>query len=295
MVKIRMMALRHSAFYAPFLMTMSGGYLEKEGLQYEYMPQTAGNLVADAFLEGRCDLAQSAVAVNFAGLEAGENSDVVHFAQINKMDGFFMTARKPDENFTWNKLIGKDVLVDHLFQPVAMLKYALHKYGVDYDALNVIDAGDVAQMDNAFRNGEGDYVHQQGPAPQQLEHDGQGYVVASVGEAVGAVAFSSICATREWLETEAANAFMRAYRQARIFVIESRAADVANAIHHHLSDIDIKVLTDTIAVYQRMVTWEPEVGIPRDYYENLLDVFIHAGNITQRHAYESCVAAPPGG
>jgi hypothetical protein len=28
------------------------------------------------------------------------------------------------------------------------------------------------QMDGAFRKAQGDYIHQQGPAPQQLEHDG---------------------------------------------------------------------------------------------------------------------------
>ncbi len=293
MAKIRIMALRHSAFYAPFLMTMSGSYLKDEGLEFEYSPQTADNLVADAFAEGRCDLAQSAVAVNFASLEAGADSDIVHFAQINRMDGFFITAREPDEQFTWDKLIGKDVLVDHLFQPIAMLKYSLHKHGVSYDDLNVIDAGDVKQMDDTFRQGQGDYVHQQGPAPQQLEHDGQGFVVASVGEAVGPVAFSSICSTREWLKTDEAKAYMRAYRKARMFVIESSAVDVAKAIHHYLPDIDINVLSDTIAIYQQMGTWEPEVRIPRAYYEKLLDVFMHAGNITQRYAYETSVVSPP--
>lgn len=293
MSKIRIMALRHSAFYAPFLMTMSGSYLKDEGLEYEYTPQTPGNLVADAFAEGRCDISQSAAAVNFAALEAGEETNVVHFAQINCLDGFFITAREPDAAFSWDKLIGKDVLVDHLFQPIAMLKYALHKHGVDYDDLNVIDVGDVKQMDDAFRDGQGDYVHQQGPAPQQLEHDGQGYVVASVGEAVGPVAFSSICATREWLQTDEASAYMRAYRKARMFVIDSPAVEVAQAIHHHLPDVDINVLSDTINVYQQMGTWEPEVTIPQKYYENLLDVFIHAGNISKRHAYEACVVLPP--
>ena len=48
----------------------------------------------------------------------------------------------------------------------------------------------------AFRSGAGDYVHLQGPAPQQLEADGVGHVVASVGEAIGPVAFSSLCARR---------------------------------------------------------------------------------------------------
>ena len=53
--------------------------------------------------------------------------------------------------------------------------------------VDAIDAIDVpfGDMDQAFRDGQGDYIHQQGPAPQQLERDGVGHVVASVGKAVG--------------------------------------------------------------------------------------------------------------
>ena len=70
----------------------------------------------------------------------------------------------------------------------------------------------------------GDYIHQQGPAPQQLEHDGVGHVVASVGEAIGPVAFSSLAATRDWLRTDAAHRFMRAYRKARAWLLATPAA-----------------------------------------------------------------------
>src|SRR5438876_1025948 len=72
-----------------------------------------------------------------------------------------------------------------------------------------------AQMDEAFRKGEGDYIHQQGPAPQQLEHDRAGHIVASVGQAIGPCAFSSLATTRAWLASDAAKRFTRAYRKAR--------------------------------------------------------------------------------
>jgi len=54
----------------------------------------------------------------------------------------------------------------------------------------------------AFRKDDGDYIHQQGPSLQQLEHDRVGHVVASVGETIGPVAFSSLAATRDWLRTD---------------------------------------------------------------------------------------------
>jgi len=293
MADIHIMALRHSAFYAPFLVTMSGGYLENLGLTYNYTVQTPDNTITDAIRSGKADLAQSAVATSFATLEAGEECDIVHFAQINERDGFFIASREADENFNWGKLAGRDVLVDHLFQPLAMLSYGLHKQGIDMDTLNVIDAGDVTQMDHAFREGKGDYIHQQGPAPQQLEKDGLAHVVGAVGDLVGPVAFSSICESREWLESEMALAFMQAYRQARQFVIEAPADDVADIIAPQLPDIDQDVLTDTIQIYKQLGCWAPEVEISHDAYENLLAVFSHSGLISRTYDYNRCVVSPP--
>ena len=289
MARINIMALRHSAFYAPFLLTMSGGYLKEQGLDYSYAVQTPDNLITDAIRDGRAHLSQSAVATSFDALEAGQQPDIVHFAQINERDGFFIASREPDDEFNWHKLVGKDVLVDHLFQPVAMLRYGLHKQGIDMDQLNVIDAGDVNQMDTAFRNGQGDYIHQQGPAPQQLEKEGLAQVVGAVGDIVGPVAFSSICASREWLTTDMAQAFMQAYRKARQFVIEAPAADVACILSSQLSDIDEDVLVNTIDVYKNLGCWTPDVRISPEAYDNLLCVFMHSKLISNEHPYDSCI------
>src|SRR2546421_10929283 len=106
-------------------------------------------------------------------------------------------------------------------------------------------------MDAASRNGDGDYIHQQGPAPQQLEHDGAGHIVASVGQAIGPCAFSSLAATREWLGTDAAKRFMRAYRKARAWVIATPAATIAEAEASFFPEIDQAGLGATIASYQK--------------------------------------------
>ena len=293
MIEIRITALRHSAFYSPLLATIAGGFLQEEGLEPVYRPATPGMSVEEALRNGEFHLSQSAVATSFAALEQGEGCDVVHFAQINERDGFFLAGRKPETDFRWQNLVGKKVLVDHFFQPLAMLRYALHKQGVEFDALEVIDAGDVAAIDKAFRDGRGDYVHQQGPAPQQLEHDGIGYPVAAVADAVGPVAFSSLCATRDWLETNMAASFMNAYRKGREFVIESPAEEVARLEQQFFPDITPEVLTETILAYQLLGCWTPETAISRASYDTLLDVFLHSGLITQRHPYEACIVDPP--
>ena len=295
MSQINIMALRHSAFYSPLLMTIAGGYLKDQGLDPVYTPQTPDNTVVDNIRNGDCHVAQSAVATSFAALEAGEEIDIFHFAQINERDGFFIAARQPDDEFNWHKLKGKQVLVDHFFQPMAMLKYGLHKNGIDFDDFHVIDAGDVSQIDKAFREGQGDFVHQQGPAPQQIERDGLGFVVAAVGDAVGPVAFSSLCASREWLETDMATAFMAAYRQALSYVVNAPSQEIAAKEQEagFFPEIDRQVLSDTISAYQALGTWHTDPIIRQSSYETLLDVFLFNGLITKRYPYEAAIVQPP--
>ena len=292
--EIRIQFTRFSAFYSPLIATIAAGFLEEEGFRPSHSIAPAGKSAIDGLLAGAVDVVQSAPSQGFGPLEKGQAPPAVHFAQINEKDGFFLTGRAADPAFTCDKLRGKRVLVDHGGQPLAMFKYACHRRGLDFASIAAADVPS-GQMDRAFRGGDGDYVHQQGPAPQQLEHDRVGHVVASVGEAIGACAFSSLATTRRWLGTDAARRFMRAYRKARGWLIETPAARVAEAEASFFPDIDRAVLTSTIDTYQRLGCWTPHVEITRPAFEVALDVFQHAGLITRRHRYEDVVALPPAG
>ena len=295
MSTIKIMALRHSAFYSPLLMTIAGGYLKNEGLEPEYTVSTPDKTVPESLLDGSSHLAQSAVATSFEDLEQGKTVDIIHFAQINARDGFFIAAREPDKAFTWDKLIGKEVLVDHFFQPKAMFRYALHKLGISMNELQIINAGSVENIEKTFRDGVGEYVHMQGPAPQQMEKEGVGHVVASVGEVIGPVAFSSLCATREWCSSEMARVFMKAYIESLKFVIQAEAREIAELemAAGFFPGIDKDVLVSTIEAYQNLGTWEYEPEIKEEYYDNLLDVFMMSGLITKRHSYSDAIVRPP--
>ncbi len=293
MTKIHIQFTRFSAFYSPLISAISGGFLADEGLEPTHSIAPPGASAIEALLDGSAHVVQSALSQGLSTLEKGETPATVHFAQINEMDGFFLTGREPDPDFTWDKLNGKKVLVDHGGQPLAMFKYACHKAGTDYGGIDAVDAGNGAEMDAAFRDGEGDYIHQQGPAPQQLEHDGAGHVVASVGEPIGPCGFSSLAATPAWLETGMAQAFMCAYRKTRAYINEAPAADIAAAEASFFPDIDQGVLRATIRFYQGLGCWTPHVEITKAAYEVTLDVFEHVGRLNKRHAYEDVCSAPP--
>jgi NitT/TauT family transport system substrate-binding protein len=293
MTPIHIQFTRFSAFYSPLISTISGGFLAAEGLEASHSIAPAGNSAIDALVAGTAQVAQSALSQGLTSLEKGEQPAAIHFAQINEKDGFFLTAREPNPDFRWDKLGGRKVLVDHGGQPLAMFKFACHKTGLDFAMVDAVDAGNGAEMDAAFRAGEGDYIHQQGPAPQQLEHDGVGHIVASVGDAIGPCGFSSLAATREWLQTDMAKAFMRAYRKTRRYMNETSADEIAAAEASFFPDTDREVLVRTIAAYQKLGCWTPHVEITPAAYEVTLDVFAHVSSLSERHPYEAVCAAPP--
>jgi NitT/TauT family transport system substrate-binding protein len=284
---------RFSAFYSPLIATIAGGFLREEGLEPRHSVAAPGKSAIAGLVDGSLQVAQSAPSQGFTPLEQGRPPPALHFAQINEKDGFFLVGRKPGPRFDWRALAGRKVIVDHGAQPLAMFRYACFRRGLDFKAIQAVDAGSTEDMIAAFRRGEGDYVHLQGPAPQQLEHDGAGHIVAALGDAIGPCAFSSLAATREWLQTGMAQRFMRAYRKARAWVIAAPAAEIAKAEAPFFPGIDLQVLTATIASYQKLGNWSPHVEITRTAWEATLDIFLHAGLITRRHRYEDVIAPPP--
>jgi NitT/TauT family transport system substrate-binding protein len=282
-----------SAFYSPLISVMSGGFLKAEGLEAEWTVSPPGVSAVKALEEGRADVIQSAPSQAFASLTQGQTPTAVHFAQINEMDGFFITGRAPDPDFAWKRLEGTEVVLFGGGQPLAMFKYACHKAGIDFGKLKVINVGGAEDMDKAFRAGKGQYVQQQGPFPQQLEADGVGHIVAQCGPKIGPVAFSSLAARRDWLQSDTAKAFMRAYTKTRAYMLATPATEIAKAEKSFFPSIDVDVLARCIASYQQLGCWTSHVEITRRALEVALDVFEHFGSLKERYSYDQVCAPPP--
>ena len=293
MDKIRIQFTLFSAFYSPLISAMSGGFLEAEGLDPEWSVAPPGVSALAALSDGSAHVVQSALSQGFTSLNKGETPPAVHFAQINEMDGFFLTGRDADSDFTWKKLEAAEVVMFKEGQPLVMFKYACHKAGIDFDKIKRIALGSAAEIDRAFRDGKGVYVHQQGPYPQQLQADGTGHIVAQVGKQIGPCGFSSLAASRDWLQTDMAKAFTRAYKKTRAYMNDTPAAEIARAEKQYFPDTDESVLADCITTYQRLGCWTPHVEITRAAYDKTLDVYEYSGLVKQRYRYEQVCAMPP--
>ena len=290
---LRITVSRHAAFYSPLIATIAAGFLERQGLAAEYGVLQKGERSSDLIRSGGVDIMQSAVSSNWRPLDRGETALPVHFAQINQRDGFFLVARAPDAAFNWTRLEGKTLLADHGLQPLAMLKYAVRRNGADWQAIHTADAGSPADIQRAFRQGGADFVHLQAPYSHQLVAEGCGHLVASVGEAMPPVAFSSLCCSREFWKTEDCRKFVQAFRQARGWVQTAAAEEVAQKEARFFPDIPAQVLAASIRSYQTVGCWSGGIEITPELYEQSLTVFEAAGELHQRHPWDRVCALPP--
>ena len=283
---LRVMASRHSAFYSPLLSVISAGFLEKAGFTAGYSVLQPGQRSHELIRDGVVDIMQSAVSSNWQPLDNDISPLPVHFALINRRDGFFLAGRHRDQAFRWKDLEGSTLLADHGGQPLAMLRYAAHVNQVDWSKITVLDRGTPEQMSEAFRAGEGDYIHLQAPGPELLEEDGAGWSVMSVGASMPEVAFSTLCCSRDFLASESFEPFAEAFRQAREWVRSAPAHDVAEREAEFFPGVSLSALAAAIARYQKLGTWSGDHRITPALYEQALDVFACAGGLRTRHAFE---------
>ena len=279
-MRFRLMASRHSAFYAPFLACIEA--LRDEGHDVDYRLLQPGQRSHVLLRDGEVDAMQSAVSSNWGPRKQGVEPLPVHFAQINCRDGFFLAGRRLEPDFNWKSLEGKTLIADHGLQPLVMLKYAVRHNGADWSIIKIVDAGTPEKMQAAFADGVGDYVHLQAPIAN-------GEMVASVGASMPPVAFSSICCTRPWQQTEEYSVFLQAFARAKHWTRSAPAEPVAARLAPFFPGVAPALLSLSIARYQRLGCWTGSIEIPRDLYEQALTVFESSGAIAVRHPYEEVV------
>ena len=293
MTKIRIEFSLFSAFYSPLIASFAAGFLKQEGLEAEHTVSPPGVSAIAALERGETDLIQSALSQGLTTLDKGGTNTAIHFAQVNEMDGFFITGRDADPAFDWKKLEGSEVVMFKSGQPNVMFQYACHKAGIDYTKIIPVTPGGAADIDRAFRDGQGRYVQQQGPYPQQLQADGVGHVVAQVGPKVGPCGFSSLASTREWLDSDMAKAFMRAYRKTRVWMNETPGTEIARVLSPHFPEIDEAVLADCLGTYQKLGNWTPHPEITEEAFQATQDIYQFAGGLSRRFDYDQVCAKPP--
>ena len=293
---IKVMSSRHSAFYTPLLLAIELGSTDhsfmksmSEDFECTYSVAENNENVYEKISNGEIDIAQSSVSGSWNNKYS---KDIVHFAEINKMDGFHLIQRSDNENdekFDWEMLNQKEILVDHSPQPLYMFKYACTKKNINFDNLNVIDAGSPENMIKKFREGKGDFIHLQAPQSidltyDQFDEEGKniirskvGNIVEYIGKIIGPLSFSTLICKREYLDTKEYHKFIEIFHTTKLFAQTQDPSKISEIIFEFFPETDVDALEKTISIYQKLNCWNGEVNISEDHYDTTLEVFRNSG------------------
>ncbi|MBQ7136924.1 MAG: ABC transporter substrate-binding protein [Bacilli bacterium] len=238
--------------------------------------------------------------IAFCGSEAtiyvyngGEKDYLKTFAQLTQKDGTFLVSREKIEDFTLEDLKGKYVVGGRAAgMPEMTFEWALRESGIDPRKDLTIDTSiEFAAMSGAFIGGVGDFVTLFEPTALEIEKQGYGYVVASIGELGGIVPYTSYSARISYLENnpELIKNFTKAIQKGLDFVHNNDSEAIAEAILDFFPDTALNDLVDAVYRYKKQDTWPKTTTFTEESFNHLQKIMIASGAIKEPVDYNSLI------
>lgn len=283
----------HSVFYAPQYVAMSQGFFAEEGLSVELTVGQGADKVMAAVLSGSVDIGLAGPEASIYVMEEGRQDYPQVFAQLTQRDGSFLVGREPKEDFQWEDLRGSHLLPGRKGGvPYMTLEYVLQEHGlVPGEDLLFDDSVDFSMMAAAFAAGTGDYVTIFEPTASAMELQGQGHILASVGQAGGEIPFTAYFAAGSRLaeEPELFEGFTRAVYRGQKWVEEHSPEEVAEVLQPYFADTDPAVMISVVENYKAIDAWAHTPVMSRPGFEKLQDIMQQAGQLKERVSYDDLV------
>ena len=290
---IRVAEVAHSVFYTPQYVADALGYFKDEGLDVEIILTSGADAVASAVLSGD-------VEIGFCGSEAtiyiyinGEKDYLVNFAGLTKKDGSFIVSREKIDNFSLNDLKGKYIIGGRKAgMPEMTLEWILASNGINPKSDLTIDTSIAfASMSGSFIGGTGDFVSLFEPNALQIEKQGFGYVVASLGELGGEVPYTAYNTRKSYYEknTDLLEAFARAIQKGLDYTHSHSSEEIAGIILSYFPDTSLADLTKIVDRYKNIDSWYDTTYIEEANYNHILEIIDNAHELNGNAPYSNLV------
>lgn len=277
LIKIKLAEVTHSSFYTPLYVSIENGYFKDEGLEIELILTPGADKVSAAVLSNDVEIgfagAESAIYV----YEQNEKDYLQLFGGLTKRDGQFIVARDDYKNFSLEDLYGKEILVGRKTgMPALNFLNALKKNNININKINVNYSIEFAALSGTFIGGTGDFVNLFEPNATNLEKEGYGKVVASIGMLSGEVPYTAFYARKSYIDKnpEVIKKFTNAINKGLEYTLNNDATTIANDIIDQFPDTNIKDLALMIERYKEYDCWLENPYISEKLFTNLEDFLI---------------------
>lgn len=291
--KVVLNEVAHSIFYAPMYVAIEEGYFAEEGIELELVTGYGADKTMTALLTGEADIGFMGSESSIYTYLGGTQDYAVNFAQLTQRAGNFLVAREPIEDFDWSLLQGQEVLGGRAGgMPEMVFEYILKKHNMDPKTdLNIDQSIDFGSTAAAFSGGQGTYTVEFEPYATSLEQKGDGYVVASLGEASGYVPYTAFSARKSYLEAnpETIRKFVNALKKGMEFADSHTSEEIAKAIAPQFKETDQDALNTIVGRYKAQDSWKYDLVFTEEAFTLLQNILEEAGELSQRVPYEDLV------
>lgn len=295
LTKVRLNEVTHSVFYAPLYLAISLDYFKEEGIKIELTDGKGADKVMTALITGAADIGFCGPeAAIYVYNEGGKNYPKV-FAQLTKRDGSFIVSRTDEKDtFEWSKLTNKEILSGRKGgMPYMTLQYVLNQNNL-FNGQNITmnSAVEFANMGPAFTGGTGDYTTLFEPAASNVEAEGKGYVVASVGQESGEVPYTAFIAKQSYLTDNAdtVKSFIKALYRAIDYMKKNSKSTVAEKLLSQFPGLTQGEMENVVESYLEIDAWMTDgMAMTEDSFNRLQDIMENAGELDKRAVYADLI------
>lgn len=293
LTKVKVAEVTHSVFYAPQYVAHSLGYFEDEGLNVELNLVPGADKVTAAVLSGDANIGLCGSEATIYVYNQGEKDYLVTFAGLTKKDGSFIVSREKYDDFKLSDMVGKSVVGGRKGgMPEMTFEWALKENGIDPKTDLSIDTSIAfAAMSGAFIGGTGDFVTLFEPQALQMEQQGYGYVVASVGELGGIVPYTAYNAKKSYIEQnpEVMKGFSKAIDKGLEYVRTHSNAEIAKTILDYFPDTSLSDLEKIVKRYKDNDSWYQTTHISEKDFDHIQTIMSSAGELDKKAPYDKLV------
>ena len=290
--KVTVAEVAHSIFYAPQYVADSLGYFEDEGLDVDITLANGADKVSSAVLSGDVNIGFSGSEVTCYVYNQGEKDYLVTFAGLTKKDGSFLVAREKIADFKVDDLMGKHIIAGRQGgMPAMTLEWALNQNGLKTNDVKFDTSIAFAAMAGSFISGIGDYVSLFEPQALELEKQGYGYVVSSVGELGGNVPYTVYHAKKSYIKNnpKIIESFTKAIQRGLDYVNNNNSAKIANAITKYFPDTSKNDLIKIIDRYKDIDSWYDTTYINEKDFNHIQEIMKNANELDKKAPYDKLV------
>ena len=171
-------------------------------------------------------------------------------------------------------------------------EWALKQHGINPNTDLTIDTSIAfASMAGAFIGGTGDFVTLFEPQALQVESQGLGYVVASVGELGGVVPYTAYNAKKSYIENnpEVIEGFTKAIQKGLDYVLNHSDEEIAEIITNYFPDTSKNDLVKIIKRYRDNDSWFKTTYITENDFNHIQEIMKSAGELDKFAPYKDLI------